>query len=221
LPRCKQATRLITQPHAAAARGTFAFVVNSSTSPFFGEGTGSEINAVFTRDGGVTWASARVVASSLADPQHVHPALLLSANGKRLTVSYYVQQLDQRLRTDVATLKIDGRRLRLEEAGPLSTTAFDLTPSNVVRRSSPTTTTTTNYDRTIVACYDIGEYQSLTQSRRGDDDDDARVIAAWGDNRKTWLSPAGSPAAGLHAQPDVFAAIVGDDSSEHEVTRRR
>jgi hypothetical protein len=221
LPRFKQATRLITQPHAAAARGTFAFVVNSSTSPFFGEGTGSEINAVFTRDGGATWASSRVVASSLADPQHVHPALLLSANGKRLTVSYYVQQLDSRLRTDVATLKIDGRRLRLEEAGPLSTTAFDLTPSNVVRRSSPTTTTTTNYDRTIVACYDIGEYQSLTQSRRGDDDDDARVIAAWGDNRKTWLSPAGSPAAGLHAQPDVFAAIVGDESSEHEVTRRR
>jgi hypothetical protein len=121
------------------------------------------------------------------------------------------------LRTDVATLKIDGRRLRLEDAGPLSTTAFDLTPSNVVR----TPTATTNYDRTIATCYDIGEYQTLAQSRRGDDDADAPVIAAWGDNRKTWLSPAGSPAAGLHAQPDVFAAIVGDESSEHEVTRRR
>ena len=97
-------------------------------------------------------------------------------------------------------------------AGPLSSTAFDLTPSNVVR----TPTSTTNYDRAIVACYDIGEYQTLAQSQRGDDDDDGRVIAAWGDNRRTWLSPADSPAAGLHAQPDVFSAIVGDESSERE-----
>src|SRR5206468_3234234 len=82
--RYKQATRLITQPHAAAARGNFVFVVNSSTSPFFGAGTGSEIKAVFSRDGGVTWTSSRVVSSTPADPQHVHPALVLSADGKRL-----------------------------------------------------------------------------------------------------------------------------------------
>ena len=204
LPRFKQATRLITQPHAAAALGTFAFVLNSSTSPFFGAGTGSEINAVVSRDGGATWTTTRVAASTLADPQHVHPAIDLSSNGRQLTVSYYVQQLDSRLRTDVATLKIDSRRVRLDHAGPLSSVAFDLTPSNVVR----TPTATTNYDRAIVSCYDIGEYQTLSRSR-GDEDD--RVLAAWGDNRRTWLSPAGSPAAGLHSQADVFTAIVGED----------
>jgi hypothetical protein len=205
LPRFRQATRLITQPHAAAGRNTIAFVVNSSTSPFFGEGTGSEINVVVSRDGGATWARARVAASTLADPQHVHPAIDLSSDARRLTVSYYVQQLDSRLRTDVAAVKIDGRRIRVEETGPLSSTAFDLTPSNIVR----TPTSTTNYDRVVAPCYDIGEYQTLARSRREDDND--RVFAAWGDNRRTWLSPAGSPAAGLHAQPDVFSAIVGQD----------
>jgi hypothetical protein len=212
LPRFRQATRLITQPHAAAARGTFAFVVNSSTSPTFGDPTaGSSINAVFSRDGGVTWTFTPVAASSPADPQHVHPALSLSDDAKKLTVSYYVQQADQRLRTDVATLKVDGRRLRVDDVGRLSSTAFDLTPSNVVR----TPTTTTNYDRAVVSCYDIGEYQTLARSRSDDEDDDS-VIAAWGDNRRTWLSPPTSPAAGLHAQPDVFSAIVGDNSSEHD-----
>jgi hypothetical protein len=203
LPRFAHATRLITQPNAAAVRNTFAFVVNSSTSPFFGAGTGSEINAVISRDGGMTWTTAQVAASSLADPQHVHPALDLSADAKRLTVSYYVQQLNSQLRTDAAVLKLDGARVRLHHGGPLSSTAFDLTPSNVVR----TPTATTNYDRAVQTCYDIGEYQTLAHSRG----EDERVFAAWGDNRRTWLSPAGSPAAGLHPQPDVFTGFVGED----------
>ena len=203
LPRFAHATRLITQPHAAAVRNTFAFVLNSSTSPFFGAGTGSEINAVISRDGGTTWTTAKVAASSLADPQHVHPAIDLSSDAKRLTVSYYVQQLDSRLRTDAAVVKLNGARVRVDHAGPLSSTAFDLTPSNVLR----TQTATTNYDRVVQPCYDIGEYQTLAHSRG----DDERVFAAWGDNRRTWLSPAGSPAAGLHAQPDVFSGFVGEE----------
>ncbi|MBW8865896.1 MAG: exo-alpha-sialidase [Acidobacteria bacterium] len=202
LPRFAQATRLVTQPNAAAVRNAFAFVVNSSTSPFFGVGTGSEINVVVSRDGGTTWTTAKVAASSLADPQHVHPAIDLSADAKRLTVSYYVQQLNAQLRTDVAVLKLDGRRARIDHTGPLSSTAFDLTPSNV-----RTPTGTTNFDRLIAPCYDIGEYQTLAHSRG----EDERVFAAWGDNRKTWLSPAGSPAAGLHAQADVFTAFVGGE----------
>jgi hypothetical protein len=214
LPRFKQATRLISQPHAAAGRGIFVFVLNSSTSPNFGDPTaGSEINAVFSRDGGQHWTTTRVVNSTPADPQHVHPALSLSENARHLVVSYYVQQADSRLRTDVATLGVDGRRLHVEDSGPLSSTAFDLTPSNVVR----TPTATTNFDRTVVACYDIGEYQTLARSR-GEDDAEG-VIAAWGDNRRTWTSPSTSPAAGTHSQPDVFSAHVGEDGSDHEVDR--
>jgi hypothetical protein len=59
-----------------------------------------------------------------------------------------------------------------------------------------------------VSCYDIGEYQTLTGS--GGEDGDSGVIAAWGDNRRTWTSPAGSPAAGTHSQPDVFSVKVAD-----------
>lgn len=205
-PMFKQATRLISQPHAVAGRGKFAFVLNSSTSPFFGDPTaGSEINVVFSRDGGATFAPPFPVASSTAaDPQHVHPAISLSGEGEKLTVSYYVQQADQRLRTDVATLKIDDGHLRLKKTSPLSSTAFDLTPSNIKR----TATANTNFDRTVTTCYDIGEYQTLARSR-GDDDDG--VFAAWGDNRRTWTSPPGSPAVGTHAQPDVFSSTVDGD----------
>ena len=207
LPRFKQATRLITQPHAAAARGVFAFALNSSTSPIFGDPTaGSEINVAFSPDGGQSFApTLRIAASTAADRQHVHPFLALSSDAKKITVSYYVQQADARLRTDVATVKIQRNRLRLDDTAPLSTSAFDLTPSNVVR----TPTATTNYDRTIVSCYDIGEYQTLARSLGDDDDDD--VIAAWGDNRRNWTSPPGSPAAGTHSQPDVFSAKVGGE----------
>ena len=115
-----------------------------------------------------------------------------------------MQQANGQLRTDVATLQIDDGRARLKKTQPLSSTAFDLTPSNVLR----TATLTTNFDRTIVSCYDIGEYQTLARSQG---DDDGAITAAWGDNRQTWTSPPDSPAAGTHAQPDVFTAGVDDD----------
>jgi hypothetical protein len=58
---------------------------------------------------------------------------------------------------------------------------------------------TTNYDRTIRPCYNIGEY--MTAASTGDD----RTLFAWGDDRNQWTSPPASPAAGTHSQPDVFA----------------
>jgi len=210
LPRFKQATRLISQPHAAASHGVFAFVINSSTSPISGDpSAGSEIRAVVSADGGRTFkAPFRVAASTAADPQHVHPFLSMSPLGRNLTVSYYVQQADQRLRTDVAKLHLDGRgRVLFERTMGLSNTAFDLTPSNVVR----TPTATTNFDRAVTTCYDIGEYQALARSRVFNAND---IIAAWGDNRKTWTSPPDSPAAGTHPQPDVFSAQVDSDDDE-------
>jgi hypothetical protein len=130
----------------------------------------------------------------------------MSDDAETLTVSYYVQQADERLRTDVATLEVDGRKLKVESRRHLSSVAFSLTPSNIVR----TPTSTTNYDRTVTTCYDIGEYQTLARSH-GDDDS---VIAAWGDNRRTWTAPPGSPAAGTHAQPDVFSTRVGGNGDQ-------
>jgi hypothetical protein len=48
-----------------------------------------------------------------------------------------------------------------------------------------------------VSCYAIGEYLAITGA--GD-----KANVAWGDMRNSWTSPAGSPAAGTHSQPDVF-----------------
>jgi hypothetical protein len=199
-PEFSHATRLISQPHAAAANGRFAFVINSNRSPFFGDGSqGSDIRAVFTRNGGGTWATATIAATAAGDPQHVHPNLSMSDDGSAGHVAYYVQQANGQLRVDGASLRF-GPGIRLAGTTGLSTRSFDLTPSNVPRSA----TLTTNYDRTIVSCYDIGEYLSV----KGDDD--GNTLAAWGDNRNTWTSPPGSPAAGTHQQPDVFFGLLGD-----------
>jgi hypothetical protein len=59
---------------------------------------------------------------------------------------------------------------------------------------------TTDYDRTIRACYNLGAY--MAASPRSHD----QTFFARGDNRNQWTSPPASAAAGNHSQPDVFAA---------------
>lgn len=207
LPRWRNATRLQTQPAAAAARGRLFIALNSSTSPFSGDPSAqSQVIALFSRDGGATWAAPVVVAPpTVAEPQHVHPAVTLSQNGNRLNVAYYTQQVDSKLRTDVATLHVDGNKVRVEGRGPLSSVSFDMPPTNIPFPLATNPFFTTNYDRTVRACYNIGEYLSITSG-----DDGNGVVAAWGDDRNSWTSPADSPAAGTHAQADVFFSTVGN-----------
>ena len=201
--RYVQATRLITQPTTAVSGGRLVIALNSSTSPFFGDpDAGSEINLLSSKDGGNTWAPRlRVAASTPADPQHVHPAVSLDEDGSGAHVAYYAQQANEQLRTDIATLRVDDQRLRLVGSRGLSDQAFDLTPSNIPFPSPTNPFRTTNYDRTVVSCYDIGEYLSIGA---GGSDDGEGPLAAWGDNRNTWTGPAGSAAPFTHAQPDVF-----------------
>jgi hypothetical protein len=80
-----------------------------------------------------------------------------------------------------------------------------------------TPTATTNFDRAVVSCYDLGEYQTLARSSG---DDGESVTAAWGDNRNSWTcnvagcvgGAAPSPVPGPHSQPDVFSTTLhGDD----------
>jgi hypothetical protein len=85
----------------------------------------------------------------------------------------------------------------------LSTTAFDFTPSNVPHPIVGNPFFTTNYDRSIVACYNIGEYMSVAASEDG-------ALAAWGDNRNSWTGPPDSAFPGKHAQADVFFSRGGE-----------
>jgi hypothetical protein len=207
LSRWTQATRLIAQPAAAADRGRLVFAINSSTSPFFGDpSAGSVIRVVLSPDAGASWATPFVIAPSTSDdPQHVLPALALGQNGNRVWVGYYVQQSDERLRTDLATLHINGNQLALDQITPLSNTTFDLTPSDITLASGATD----NFARVWVECYDVGEYMSVQARVRGQSSTDD-VVAAWGDNRNPWTGPPDSVAPYTHAKPDVFFGAVGN-----------
>jgi hypothetical protein len=200
LPVYRDATRLITQPSTAALNGKVVIVYNASSSATFGDpASHSEIRLVFSRDGGNTWLGPFTIAAATStEPQHVLPTLSLRGIGQAIiaNVGYYAQLASGQLRVDAASTHIN-------PAGPLTpvkvtqlSPPFDLTPSNIPIGAN----LTTNYDRTIRPCYDIGEYMSATQTG------DGNTVFAWGDNRNQWTSPPASPAAGTHAQPDVFAA---------------
>jgi len=195
IPSYPLATRIITQPAAAAHGGSFVFAFNVSTGAATGGAeAGSEIHLLASGDGGNTWeAPVTVAASTAEDPQHIHPAVALAEDGRRLLVAYYVQQSDTTLRTDVASLVHGPDGWRVTDAERLSTTTFDLTPSNIVLAIGGHT----NFDRTAAVCYDIGEYMSMATSGK-------HAFAAWGDNRNTWTGPADSAAPGPHAKADVF-----------------
>lgn len=199
LPRYRQATRLITQPATVAFGGRLLIAFNSSTSPVFGDpGSRSEIHFLFSPNGGRTWKTGTVAASSDAEPQHVHPAVSVGEEGENVSIAYYIQQADGRIRVDLASGQIEDGKVRFgRPAQALSSVAFDMVPSNNPFPIPGNPFFTTNYDRTLRACYDLGEYLSITEKDEG-------PLAAWGDNRNLWTSPAGSPAAGTHTQPDVF-----------------
>lgn len=131
----------------------------------------------------------------------MHPAITLDAFGLVARVGYYVQQSNEQLRTDVATLLLLGRHIIVAHTTGLSDVAFDLTPSNIPRPTPTNPFETTNYDRAIAHCYDIGEYMGITGTGDILDNDS---LAAWGDNRNSWTGPPGSAAPFTHAQPDVF-----------------
>jgi len=217
LPRFRQATRLLPLPATAAFGGRLFIALHTSTSKFFGDpSAGSEINLLYSGDGGVTWAPPfKLAGYTTAEPQHANPAMAITQDGKRLLVSYYVQQIDERLRTDIARLRVTGDHLRLERVDRLSSTAFNLTPSNNPFPVPGNPFLTLSYDLGFTTCYDIGEYQSIGVSRRPGDNS-GPIIAAWGDNRRTWTSPSDSTAPGIHAQADVFSRRLDDEEDDEE-----
>lgn len=206
LPVYAQATRIVSQPSAAAVGGRIVIALNSSTSPALGDpAAGSSIRVLYSADGGNTWATPLTVApSTTATPHHIHPAITLDALGLIAWVAYYAQGSDERLRTEIARIQLTGNHLTLRDVSPLSSVSFDLTPSNVLVRRSPVQTS--NYDQVFVTCYDLGEYMAVQAGPFLDTRN--RVSAAWGENRRSWTGPPGSVAPYTHAQPDVFFGRV-------------
>jgi len=205
LPRYVNATRLVLQPAAWAYDGQFGMLLGRSTSTIFGDPAGgSEVVAVFSPNGGKTWSTTVVAPSTKSDPQHVHPAVTRDSDGV-IYASYYVQRTDGKLRTDVTTLRVKGGKLAVAGSQPLSDASFDLPPTNIPLSASATT----NFDRTIRACYGLGEYHGITSGGEG-------FVAAWGDSRRQWTGPSGagvtfpSAAPYAHPQADVFVGKSDD-----------
>jgi hypothetical protein len=203
LPRFRQATRLTTQPTAAAVGGRLFIAFPSSTSPIFGDpNSRSEIRMLFSPDGKRFARLVTIASASDEDPQHVLPALAVADDGGSFSVAYYVQQADGRIRVDLTAGTVEGRSVVADSVVGVSGISFDLIPSNNPFPLATNPFFTTNYDRTIRPCYNLGEYLSITRQRGND-------LLAWGDNRNSWTSPQGSPAEGVHSQPDVFFRELG------------
>ena len=203
LPVFSHATRLITQPSTVVQDRRVYIAYNASTSPSFGDpNSRSEIRLLSSLDGGTTWRAPITIAGATApEPQHVHPAVSINEDGNQVTVGYYSQLAGGQLQVNAATIgvKHDGDFKDNDRAVNHLGPAFDLIPSNLALPSPPFTAhLTTNYDRTIRPCYDIGEYMTAARTEGG-------TVLAYGDNRNSWTSPPASPAAGTHTQPDVFA----------------
>ena len=113
-------------------------------------------------------------------------------------VGYYVQQSNEQVRTEMATLQLTGGGLQLPSYKPLSSVAFDLEPNNVPSLFPPLKAETMNFDWLIKPGYSLGEYMGVATDAAGN------PMASWGDSRNSWVSPADGYYPGIHPQTDVF-----------------
>ena len=82
----------------------------------------------------------------------------------------------------------------------VSSTSFNLPPTNIPIPTAANPFAATNYDRQIAVCYALGEYQSVTTNN-------GTVYAAWGDTRNQITEPVNAldPISGkTHSEEDVF-----------------
>jgi hypothetical protein len=205
-PRYVHCTRTIEQPATVAQNGRVIIALNASigdaaTNP----AAPSQIVALYSKNGGNSWLPPFVVAPATAnDPQHFHPAVALTPDGTTLYIAYYVQQSNEKIRTELASLRITGNGLQLLSRRALSSVAFDLPPSTIPSPLPPLKTEDSiNFDQTAVSGYALGEYMGVTTDASGN------PMAAWGDGRNTWVSPANGLYPGPHPKSDVFFVRLG------------
>lgn len=209
LRRFVNASRLVTQPAFAAADGVLFLAWSNSTSTVFGD-PNADSNILFIRsdDGGQTWTSpVQVNTGSASDPHHVLPSLTVDEDGEKVHVAFYSQHSDGSLDVDMASSEDGGSTFPTGKKARVSKTPSSLAPTNIPIPTPSTPFATTNYDRTVRACYSLGEYLNV----RGGD---GRVLVLWGDERNTVAEPTNAlnPLSGQsHPQQDVFFQSTPDD----------
>ncbi|MBI1787463.1 MAG: exo-alpha-sialidase [Acidobacteria bacterium] len=198
LRRFVRSARMVMQPAFAARNGMLYLAWPNSTSPVFGDPAGQS-NILFMRseDGGVTWSAPMQANPSVAtDIHHVLPALAIDTDPNDVHIAYYTQHSDGTIDVDLANSHDRGQSFPADRTVRLSSTASALAPTNIPL----TGFNTTNYDRTVRPCYNLGEYLGLTAAN-------GSVYAVWGDGRNSVTEPVNSldPISGqTHPQQDVF-----------------
>jgi hypothetical protein len=206
-PTFVQASRLTVQPAFAARNGVLYLAWSQSTSTFFGDPT-SNTNVMFMRsdDGGATWsAPVQVNPTVVGNTQHVLPALSIDSDPNDVHVAYYTQHADGTVDVDMANSHDRGVTFPAKRAIRVSSQTTALAPTNIpLSAPSGGTFNTTNYDRLIRPCYNLGEYLSV-------DSANGTVHALWGDSRNSVTHPVSGfdPLSGqTHPQQDVFYQAV-------------
>ena len=202
LPRYVNASRMTLQPAAAARNGVVYLAWSNSTSLSFGDPHGNS-NVLFVRsdDGGASWTSPITINPAVGgDKHHVLPALAIDKDPNDVHVTYYTQHGNTTIDLDMANSHDGGASFAPDRTARVTSTSFDLPPTNIPIPSASNPFAATNYDREIAACYALGEYQSVTTAN-------GSVYTAWGDMRNLLTEPVNAlnPISGqTHSQEDVF-----------------
>ena len=200
-----QASRLVTQAALGAQDGVLYLAWSGSTSPFFGDPAGSSvIRFMKSTDAGATWSTAIQASPANADIQNVLPSLAIDKHTKDVHIVYYAQHTDGTVDLDMANSRDGGATFPANRTVHVSSMATVLAPTNIPLGS---VANTTNYDRTIRPCYNLGEYVGADSIGSAN----GTVFAAWGDGRNQFTEPINAldPISGqTHPQQDVFFQSV-------------
>jgi hypothetical protein len=198
-PRYINASRMTLQPAMAARNGVLYMAWSESAGSAYGAPADTNIKFMSSGDGGGSWTNPIIVNSAGTDPHHVLPSLAIDASPNSVHVSYYTQHSDGSVDLDMANSHDGGTTFPSDRTLRVSSTSFDLPPSNIPLSNAPSFAAT-NFDRQIAQCYALGEYQSVASAN-------GSVYVGWGDMRNQITEPIDSlnPISGqTHSKPDVF-----------------
>jgi len=206
LPRYVNASRMTLQPALAARNGVLYLAWSNSTSHFFGAALGgSDILFARSDDSGNTWSFPTPVNRAVSgDKHHVLPSLAIDKDPNDVHISYYTQHANGTIDLDMANSHDAGQSFPADRTLRVTSTSFNLPPTNIPIPSGSNPFAATNYDRQIAVCYALGEYQSATTAN-------GAVYIAWGDVRNLIAEPVNSldPISGeTHSQQDVVFQAV-------------
>ncbi len=212
LPRYVRATRMFLQPAIAASKGLIHLTWSNSTSTFYADpASGANILHLRSDDDGATWSPPRIVNTVAAGSErNVTPAIALGRfagetalplpSPRDVHISYYTQRSDGSMVMNLARSRDRGASFPAALKRQLSSTAFELAPTNVPLPVAGNPYQTTNYNRLKPTCTSLGDYTGLSVGL-------GTVHAAWSDSRASFTQPVDAldPISGqTHPKEDVY-----------------